>query len=107
MPGYQDTATGKWYKASKTSQATAKGACIFMSPGAGDGSYVLIARGKRMLIDTGATTMIVGKTYAVSASGAIREVTELSSGDWKCHIGEAISASVLRVAFNILDVQVP
>ena len=106
QPGYQDTSTGKWMKAANTSQAAAKAACFFMSPGSGDGAYVLILRGNGILINLGAT-LVVGKTYVVSGSGAIIELSELTSTKWISHLGNAISSLLLRTKFNITDTQVP
>jgi len=106
QPGYRSTTTGRWMKAAKTSQAAAKASCIFMSPGAGDGSYVLIVRGNGLRINLGAT-LVVAKTYVVSGSGAIVERSELSSADWIAILGEAVSTSILKTNFKILDLQVP
>lgn len=106
QPGYQDAETGKWMKASKGSQAAAKAACIFLSPASGADQYAVAVRGDGMLVNLGAT-LVVGKTYAVDTSGAIIELSELVSGNWITHLGQAISTSILRTKFNITDIQVP
>lgn len=106
QPGYQDATTGKWMKAANTSQAAAKASCIFLTAGAGDNSWVVILTGNGLLVNLGAT-LVVGKTYVVSGSGAIVEGSELTSGKWIAHLGEAVTANVLKTKFNILNVQVP
>jgi hypothetical protein len=103
QPGYQLTTSGLWMKASKATQAAAKAACIFLTPGSGD---VVIVRGDGMLVNLGAT-LVIGKTYAVDTAGAIIELSELVSGDWITHLGQAVSTSLLKTKFNITDIQVP
>jgi hypothetical protein len=103
QPGYRNTTTGLWMIASKATQAAAKAACIFLTPGSSD---VVIVRGDGMLINLGAT-LVVGKTYALHTSGAIIELSELASGDWITHLGQAVSTSLLKTKFNITDIQVP
>lgn len=106
QPGYQDS-SGGWKVASNTSQAAAKATCIYMTP-AGAGGFAAILQGDGKLFNLGAgTSLQVGKTYVVSASGAIIELSELASGKWITHLGQAISTSILRTKFNITDIQVP
>lgn len=106
QPGYQD-ASGGWKVASNASQAAAKASCIYITP-AGAGGFSAILQGDGKLVNLGAgTSLQVGKTYVVSASGAIIELSELTSGKWITHLGQAISTSVLRTKFNITDIQVP
>lgn len=105
QPGYIDSA-GEWKIASKTSQALAKASCIFITPASGAGGFSAILQGDGKLINLGAT-LVVGKTYCVSTSGAIVESSELSSGNWITQLGQAVSTSLLRTKFNITDIQVP
>lgn len=106
QPGYLDGTTNKWMRASKANQAAAKAACIFLTAASGDGSYAVAVRGDGMLVNLGAT-LVVGKTYAVDSVGAIIELSELVTGNWITHLGQAISTSILRTKFNITDIQVP
>ncbi len=103
QPGYQLTSSGIWMVASKTTQAAAKAACIFLTAGSSD---VVIVRGDGMLINLGAT-LVIGKTYVVDASGAIIELSELVSTNWITHLGQAVSTAFLKTKFNITDIQVP
>lgn len=104
QPGYLDSA-GVWRVASRTSQALAKAACIFMTP-AGSGGFSAILQGDGRLVNLGAT-LVVGKTYCVSTSGAIVESSELVTGNWITQLGQAVSTSLLRTKFNVTDIQVP
>ena len=108
QPGYQD-ANGVWKVASNASQAAAKASCIFITPAAGSGGFSAILQDDGKLINLGAgTSLQVGKTYALSGSGAIIELSEIvTSGKWITHLGQAISTSVMRTKFNITDIQVP
>ena len=104
QPGYLDS-DGTWRVASRTSQALAKAACLFITP-ASSGGFSAILQGDGKLVNLGAT-LVVGKTYCVSTTGAIVESSELVSGNWITQLGQAISTSLLRTKFNITDIQVP
>jgi len=104
QPLYQDVTTGKFFKAAKTSQALAKCVAISLTPASTDG-WILVVRGDGMLINLGAT-LVVGKTYVVSGSGAISPIDDLVSTNWKSTLGTAITTSLLKTKFDITDVQI-
>lgn len=105
QPGYLD-ANGEWKVASKTSQALAKASCIFITPASGAGGFSAILQGDGRLVNLGAT-LVIGKTYCVSTTGAIAESSELVSGNWITQLGQAVTTALLRTKFNITDIQVP
>lgn len=99
QPGYQNVNDSKFYQADANASATtAKAVCIFLTPASTDG-YAVIVRGGGRTINLGAT-LTVGETYVVSATkGAICPIADLTTGDYPCIIGTAISTSAIITSF--------
>ena len=98
QPGYFNT-DGKYYQADANASATtAKAIGIFLTPASTDG-YAVFAEGAGRTINLGAT-LTVGETYVVSATkGAICPIADLTTGDYPCIIGTAISTSAIITSF--------
>lgn len=98
QPGYLST-DGKYYQAdANLSATTARAVCIFLTPASTDG-YAVIVDGGGRTINLGAT-LTVGETYVVSATkGAICPIADLTTGDYPCIIGTAISTSAIITSF--------
>jgi len=89
---------GKYWRADSNVQAKSRATAIAMTPGGVDG-FGVVAEGAGGRVNLGAT-LVVGETYVVSATvGAICPIADLTTGDYPCILGTAISTSVLETAF--------
>jgi len=96
MPVYESN--GKWYQADANVQAASQATAIAQSTASTDGS-LLISEGSGALVNLGAT-LVVGETYAVSATkGAICPIADLTTGDYPCILGTATTTALIRTAF--------
>ena len=107
QPLYQDASDeNKWKPADcdlSVLAAAAKG--IAITPGVDDG-YGLVATGGSVILV--GTTMAVGTNYIVSdTAGGIKPTSDAASGDWVTNLGNATSATELKLLINATGNQVP
>jgi hypothetical protein len=99
QPAYLNVSDAKYYQADANASATtAQAVGIFLTPASTNG-YAVLAEGAGITINLGAT-LVVGETYVVSATkGAICPIADLTTGDYPCIIGTAVSTSAIVTSF--------
>jgi hypothetical protein len=104
QPGYLLTSDSKYYQADANASATtARAVGVFLTAASTNG-YAVFAEGAGLTINLGAT-LVVGETYCVSATkGAICPIADLTTGDFPCLIGTAITTSALVTLFSFAGV---
>jgi len=97
MPVYESA--GKWYQCDANVQAASQATAIAQSAASGDGASFIISEGAGCRINLGAT-LTVGETYVVSATkGAVCPIGDLTTGDYPCHLGVAVTTAFIVTSF--------
>jgi hypothetical protein len=99
MPVYRDATSLKYYRADANVLAKSEAIGIAMTPCSMDGSYFVVVQRPGALVNLGAT-LTVGETYCVGATvGQVVPIGDLTSGDYPCILGTAVTTAFLETLF--------
>jgi len=97
MPVYESA--GKWYQCDANVQAASQATAISQSAASGDNASFIISEGAGCRVNLGAT-LVVGETYVVSRTkGAICPIGDLTTGDYPCILGVAVTTAFIVSSF--------
>lgn len=101
MPVRKQTTDGTWIASTNASAAGSQVDGIALSGGATGQPFTYQKSGN---VNLGAT-LLVGKIYVLSASGAISQVDDVATGDYVTVLGVATTAALLKMGIVVSGVQ--